>query len=138
MMKEIDGEDREKIIDSGVYAALQEEESLTDLVTLRTSFTTENYEAIVGIRSETLAQCMNGLGFEVKEEELAILTAFCSLQSCNGMAGNDKIQKIAAKLLNCLRIHLTAFCDTINETIYKCLMNVTALMLMKSNTQRNA
>lgn len=64
------------------------------LQTLRTSFTTENYEAIVGVQSETLTQCMNGLGFEVKEEEMAILTAFCSLQNCIGMVDNDKIQNV--------------------------------------------
>ncbi|MCP9261161.1 hypothetical protein DINM_004114 [Dirofilaria immitis] len=123
MMEKISGEEREKVIDSGVYAAL----------TLRTSFTNENYEAIVGIRSEMLAQCMNGFGFEVKEEEMALLTAFCALQNCDGIVGSDEIQKIAAKLFNCLRVHLTTFCDTVNETIYKCLMNVTTLMLMRAN-----
>uniref|UniRef100_A0A915Q6J2 Nuclear receptor domain-containing protein n=1 Tax=Setaria digitata TaxID=48799 RepID=A0A915Q6J2_9BILA len=106
--------------------------------TLRSSFTAENYEAIVGIRNEAVAQCMNGLGFEVKEEELSILTAFCSLQFCNGITDNDKIQNIAAKLLNCLRVHLTTFCDGVNEVIYKCLMNVTALMMLCANAVTNS
>ncbi|KAL3997359.1 Zinc finger C4 type (two domains) family protein [Acanthocheilonema viteae] len=127
MMKEINEKDRERVIDNGVYAAL----------TLRTSFTTENYEAIVGVRSEALQQCVNGLGFDVKEEEMAILTAFCSLQNCMGMADTDKIQNIAAKLCNCLRVHLTAFYDGINEILYKCMMSVTALMLMQASTQPN-
>ncbi|CAG9530168.1 unnamed protein product [Cercopithifilaria johnstoni] len=124
MMNEINGKDREKVIDNGVYAAL----------TLRTSFTTENYEAIVGVRSEALEQCVNGLGFDVNEEEMAILTAFCSLQNCMGMDDTNKIQNIAAKLCNCLRVHLTAFYDGINEILYKCMMSVTALMLMQAST----
>lgn len=112
MMEEISGKDREKVVDNGVYAALVifalsasnfffltiefgdcNSES-NHLQTLRTSFTTENYEAIVGVRSEALEQCVNGLGFDVKEEEMAILTAFCSLQNCMGMADTDKIQNV--------------------------------------------
>ncbi|VDM21947.1 unnamed protein product [Wuchereria bancrofti] len=124
MMNEINGKDREKVIENCVYAAL----------TLRTFFTTENYEMIVGVRSEALAQCLNGLGFEVKEEEMAILTAFCALQNCIGMVDNEKIQNIGAKLCNCLRIHLTGFCEAVNEIICKCIMSVTALMLMQTNT----
>lgn len=124
MMNEINGKDREKVIENCVYAAL----------TLRTFFTTENYEAIVSVKSEALAQCLNGLGFEVKEEEMAILTAFCALQNCIGMVDNEKIQNIGAKLCNCLRIHLTGFCEAVNEIICKCIMSVTALMLMQTNT----
>uniref|UniRef100_A0A1I7V5R5 Nuclear receptor domain-containing protein n=2 Tax=Loa loa TaxID=7209 RepID=A0A1I7V5R5_LOALO len=124
IMKEINAKDLEKVIDNGVYAAL----------TLRTSFTNENYEAILGVGSEAIAQCVNGLGFEVKEEEMAILTAFCSLQNCVGMTDSEKIQNIGAKLCNCLRVHLTASCDGVNEIICKCIMSVTALMLMQANT----
>uniref|UniRef100_A0A0R3RNC7 Nuclear receptor domain-containing protein n=1 Tax=Elaeophora elaphi TaxID=1147741 RepID=A0A0R3RNC7_9BILA len=92
MMQEINERDREKVVNNGVFAAL----------TLRTSFTAENYETIVGVRSEALEQCVHGLGFDVKEEEMAILTAFCSVQNSMGMADTDKIHNMAAKLCNCL------------------------------------